>query len=114
MCDLYGFTSNDLALISKGLEQVLEVSFELHESLFRGGDYYYYRIGKPWKEEIILQRNAELEDELAEPDHSAYRILLHVCTKEIHRLRVIREKILSMREIGATLLRTENEIPKLQ
>lgn len=105
MCDLYGFISADLTQISKDLESVLGVSFELHDSLFHGGDYYLFRKRKPLIEELILQRNAELEDELAEPEFSEYQILLYVCLEDVDRLSEIREKILSVRNIGAILLR---------
>ena len=69
--DLYG---SPLALETalREAEAALGISFEPHESSYRGGDYYRS------SESFILQRNAELDDELAEPEFPNAATVLYV------------------------------------
>lgn len=70
-CDVYG---SPLALepALRKAEAALGVSFEPHESLYRGGGYY--RSG----DSFVLQCNAELDDELAEPEFPNAVTVLYV------------------------------------
>ena len=74
--DLYGFISDDLDGIADRLSTILNIKWTPHESSFRGGAYY--RSGTLGHEEYILQRNLELDDELAEPDFRDIPVLLYV------------------------------------
>ena len=69
--DLYG---SSLALESalREAEAALGVSFEAHESSHRGGDYYRC------SESFVLQRNTELDNELAEPEFASAATILYV------------------------------------
>ncbi len=75
--DLYGLISSDLEKLAQDLGQILGVTFSLHESSYRGGDYY--RSGMPGQEEFILQSNYDqIEDEVVEPEFPTYAALLYV------------------------------------
>jgi|RhiMetdeSRZDD1v2_1073273.scaffolds.fasta_scaffold925405_2 hypothetical protein len=75
--DLYGFTSDNLDKLAESLGRTLGVTFSLHESSYRGGDYY--RSGTPGQEEFVLQSNYDqIEDEIAEPEFPKYSTLLYV------------------------------------
>ena len=55
----FGFSSTKLEPVAKALEAALKVRFDLHESSFRGGDYYLAD-GAPVK--LFLQTNYDLLD----------------------------------------------------
>ena len=69
--DLYG-TKLSLDAALRDVEAALGASFEPHESSYRGGDYYRFA------DSFVLQPNAELEDELAEPAFPGACTLLYV------------------------------------
>lgn len=73
---LYGFAELDLEGARSLLERALEVELRPHDSLYRGGDYYLL---KEPDAELILQQNYDcLDDDLAESDFPAARVLLYV------------------------------------
>ena len=69
--DVYG-SSLALEPALREAEAALGISFEPHESSYRGGDYYRCT------ESFVLQRNAELDDELAEPEFPSAATILYV------------------------------------
>ncbi|GAA5005718.1 hypothetical protein [Actinopolymorpha pittospori] len=74
---LYGSVS-DLGTVAGELERTLGVTFELHDSDWRGGDYL--RTAGWWtpdSETFLVQRNQDL-DEPAEAEHAEYPTLLYV------------------------------------
>jgi hypothetical protein len=99
--DLYGFESRELDEIATRLSETLSITWGLHESSYRGGDYYGF--GSPGHEEFILQRNLELDDELMEPEFSKYPILLYVARTE--RSEELADLILKSMGDQAALLR---------
>lgn len=74
--DLYGCSNIALDDVAGLAGDVLQVVFELHDSSYRGGDYFLWRGTNG--EEIILQRNFE-DDEgyLSEPDNPSFSVLLY-------------------------------------
>jgi hypothetical protein len=101
--DLYGFVADDLAGIANRLATIMNINWTPHESSFRGGAYY--RSGSPGREEFILQRNLELEGELAEPDFNKYSILLYIGWTE--RSEELANMLLTRMEGQVALLRHE-------
>jgi hypothetical protein len=88
---LFGFVAGTLESISSEVSMALGVKFHLHDSQFRGGDYYRFESGR---ELYILQRNNDggSPDERAEEEFGNYPILLYIETQEsgtafIDRLR---------------------------
>lgn len=59
----------DLATLAGKVGRALGVTFELRDSLYRGGDYYGSESGRG---EFVVQLNEDL-DELAVPDRSDVR-----------------------------------------
>jgi hypothetical protein len=75
--DLYGFEAQEIDQIAEQLSKALGIAFGLHESSYRGGDYY--RHGMPGEEELILQRNWDtVENEPIETTFANYPVLLYV------------------------------------
>jgi len=75
--DTYGSRDMNLDSIRRAIETALGVEFHLHDSLYRGGDYYRCEDTPP--ERFILQRNHDLlDDEPAERDYSEYPVILYV------------------------------------
>jgi cytosine/adenosine deaminase-related metal-dependent hydrolase len=73
--DLYGWRGLNLQVARLRVEAALGVTLELHDSIYRGGDYY--RTGPKFGESFILQTNRELE-ELMEPSFPEHDVLLYV------------------------------------
>ena len=73
---LYGFSKGKLENLRKMVESALEITLNPHESIYHGGDYY--RLNDIGAEHFILQRNLELENELAEDEFPDHSILLYV------------------------------------
>lgn len=73
---LYGRRTGDIHGRAREIEAALGIGLELHDSLFRGGDYYRNPHGEY---EIILQENFpdHYDGELAEPDHPDHALLLY-------------------------------------
>lgn len=61
ICYLYGFKSENLEFIREKLEEVLHITFNYHEGLHRG-EYYLWR-GTSYSQEIILDRNFDIEEQ---------------------------------------------------
>jgi hypothetical protein len=88
---LFGFVAGTLESITSEVGIALGVKFQLHDSQFRGGDYYRFESGP---ELYILQRNNDggSPDEPAEEEFGNYPVLLYLETQEsgmsfIDRLR---------------------------
>ena len=107
MCDLFGIKSDDLVRVSLELEQTLNISFVLHDSIHRGGDYYYYRLRDPMEVEIILQRNEEMPGEVAEPGCTDCPIILYVCMINHEELIRIRHQVLNAMKNNIILVRED-------
>jgi len=76
MTKVFGSTSDDLPRLARELSARLGVTFELHDSSFRGGDYYRARTERG---EMILQNNHDaFNDELAEASWPGMKSLLYV------------------------------------
>jgi hypothetical protein len=87
------------------IERALDVSFELHESLYRGGDYWLARL--PGEEDMRIRKNVDLvwspghpEDErFAYPQHADHALLLEVESESVvvldHLARISELKRLS-------------------
>jgi hypothetical protein len=74
---LYGIIVDDLETAKAVTERALHVSMQLHESGYRGGDYYH--LVQSDKEEFILQRNLHpVEQEWIEPDFTDAPFLLYI------------------------------------
>ncbi len=75
--DLYGFSTTKLDPLREQIEKALGLQMELHESSYRGGDYYQQKL--PGDGSLILQRNYDpIEKEWAEPEYQQAGALLHV------------------------------------
>ena len=56
--DLYGFHDSELEQVRIAIEKALGIKFQSRESLYRGGDYYYYEYPpQPGHGNLILQSN---------------------------------------------------------
>ncbi len=75
-CDLYGFPSDNIVELAERVGDILGITFSLHNSLHRGGDYY--RHGFLPGEELILQPNREEDGGPIETDFRQYPTLLFV------------------------------------
>jgi hypothetical protein len=77
---LFGFRSGALAAAADAVARSLGVTFELHDSVWRGGDYYVHEAGS---EKIIIQRNNDggPATEPAEEDFPDYPVLVYVETE---------------------------------
>jgi hypothetical protein len=95
--DLFGWRSDDLDEVKVRVEEALGLMLEPHESGYLGG--LYYRCGDPRGEELVLQRNLELE-ELMEDEFPDHLVLLYVSRTQ--RRDEIKSRIKS---VGAELLR---------
>jgi hypothetical protein len=74
--DIYGGETNDLQLCREVIQSALGVQLEAHESSYLGN---YYRWGKQYGEELILQKNYdESEQEFREERFKDFRTLLYV------------------------------------
>lgn len=72
---LFGFVVEDMSALATTIASVLGIEARLHESSFRGGDYW--RFG----DIAALQRNED-GDELAEDAFPGYPVLLYVETDD--------------------------------
>jgi hypothetical protein len=71
---LFGSSELDIASCRALVEDALAVAFEGHESSFVGE---YYLAGLPGGEQFELRTNRDAEDELTEPEFSAFVVLLY-------------------------------------
>jgi hypothetical protein len=100
---LYGFENGSLDVLAHEVERCFGVHLQLHDSLWRGGDYYRY---DSTSEILILQVNSDgaASNEPAEEAFPGYRFLLYVettrtqqdisectkgCTVQAHLLRAL-------------------------
>ncbi len=74
---VYGVKNSNIEYVRNQVEKALGVQFELHESLYYGGDYYRYQGAYP--EKIVIRKNLDLIDnEPAELDFRDYEVLLYI------------------------------------
>jgi len=98
--DLYGWQSLLPSEAAKRLAALPGVVLQLHDSSYRGGEYY--RGGSDSAEELIVQHNFRDEDgHLAEPEFPDYKTIVYVTWGSDGNVDPIRE----IRDL--TLLRTE-------
>lgn len=76
---LFGFPVGSISATVDSVSSALGIRFELHDSLFRGGDYYVYEADC---EKIIIQRNNDggPPEEPAEEAFPSYPLLMYVDT----------------------------------
>lgn len=74
--DLYGIKKLNLQTARSIIERALGISFQTHESSWRGGEYF--RCGAKGEESFVLQLNMCDDDEPAEIDFPQYLILLYI------------------------------------
>lgn len=98
--ELYGWRSLGLEAAMQEVASTLGVTFELHDSSFRGGLYYAAR-GDDYADQLIVQRNFEDEDGYAEPDFPEHASLLYVSGVSNNDMTT------RMSGVGAELLRSE-------
>jgi hypothetical protein len=76
--DLYAVPAPDLESARQLLEEILGVAMELHDSSWRGGDYYLgFRFPN---ETFTLQRNRLNANEPAEEEHPDVDVILYAET----------------------------------
>ncbi len=84
--DVYGFANFDLEAARAAVKLAFGVRLVLHDSLYRGGDYYLLRF-RAFEEIVLhLQTNVDLlhapgdlpEEQWAEPEFPHIRTLLYV------------------------------------
>jgi hypothetical protein len=81
--DLYGATNFSMRDLRDEVENVLSINFNLHDSLYRGGDYF--RAGELAGEKFVIQLNHfEFygEPETAEPEYSNYSVILRISSTD--------------------------------
>jgi hypothetical protein len=85
---LFGFLDGSPATAADEVSHSLGIAFVLHDSLWRGGDYYLYEAGS---EEIIIQRNNDggAPDDPAEDSFPEYPVLMYVQTDRSEELMAI-------------------------
>jgi hypothetical protein len=87
--EVYGSKGLTLPELRDAIEQALGIRFRLHESLYKGGDYF--RVGEWGGEEIVVQLNRfefEGEDEIAEAGFPEYPVILSIeWTRRGHELQ---------------------------
>jgi hypothetical protein len=78
---LFGFKDHPIEALKSAVSIALGITLELHDSLWRGGDYYGYEHGA---ESIFLERNNDggQPEEPAEEDFPDYPVLLYVETEQ--------------------------------
>jgi hypothetical protein len=81
---LFGFTEGSLELLAHEIEACFGTPAERHDSLWRGGDYYRFKVDS---DTIILQRNNDggPSEEATEEAFAAYSFLLYVSTAKSQR-----------------------------
>jgi len=97
---LFGSSELEIERCRALVEQALGLAFEGHESGFVGE---YYLAGLPGGEHFELRPNRDAEGELAEPDFSAFSVLLYV--NETSRPDAVSEAVGDVR--GLVRLRSE-------
>ena len=81
--DLYGATNFSMGEFRAEVEKVLGIKFNLHDSLYIGGDYF--RAGELTGEKFVIQLNHfefDGEPETAEPDYSDYPVILQISSTD--------------------------------
>jgi hypothetical protein len=89
--DTYGLTIKDLEEAKESLENLLDISLELHESEYMGG--LYYRADLPDKESYVLQKNDCGEEGWTEEEYQELGTILKV--SESTRADLVREILLN-------------------
>lgn len=85
--ELYGWRHGTVEHISQQTGHALDVTFELHESLYRGGDYCLWRGSAGDK--IVIQRNfRDDEGYLAEEAFGSYPVICYA-TRLGERVRAL-------------------------
>lgn len=81
--DLYGSRTLSVPELRDAGEGVLGLRFILHESAYRGGEYF--RAGDPGGEEFVIQLNSfefDNEEEISEPEYADYPVILWIAWTE--------------------------------
>ena len=101
--DLYGLKSDDLDGAKRLFDAMLSITFDPRESLYQGGDYYFY--GDKSGEHFVLKRNLDpFDGDPSEINFPDYKILLYI--NDTHPANELRAAI-SSAESGVTHLRNE-------
>lgn len=76
---VFGIRESDLGTARRTVETALAIEMVLHDSLYRGGDYYRStRTHRGATETFVLQRNFDiLDEEVAEPEYAQFALLLY-------------------------------------
>lgn len=75
--DIYGQESSDFKMLLIAIERALSIQFEVHQSYYRGGEYYKF-VGDDG-ENFILQKNFNpIEAEWTERDFEEMGVILYV------------------------------------
>jgi hypothetical protein len=100
---LYGLKGHDLTSAKEVVEHALSINLIEAESSYYGG--IYYRLKNIGEQHFVLQKNLELDDELAEDDFPDYPILLYA--NEVQEPEDL-EKLLFREEKDISLLKKED------
>ncbi|MCY2927107.1 MAG: hypothetical protein NT031_17075 [Planctomycetota bacterium] len=73
--DLYGFANSTMADVKVAVERIANTDLVMHDSSYRGGEYYRAKNGQ---EEIIVQQNRLEDEEWAEEDFKEYPLILYI------------------------------------
>jgi hypothetical protein len=103
--DLYGTRNLSTSELRQKAEKILGVKFNLHDSAYRGGEYF--RAGElGGGEEFVIQLNNFKfagESETAEPDYPEYPVILQISWTE--RGDELRNELSGI--VGLTFLRRQ-------
>lgn len=86
---LYGLGKNDLESAKNMIEAVLDLSFVLHDSIERCGDYYRYKEDEMG---IIIQLNFDSFDREWQTDFTDHDVIMYVYAPQV-RLDAIDESL---------------------
>lgn len=98
--DIYGFVNVTMAEVKAGVEAAANTVLAVHDSSYRGGEYYRVKTGD---EEIILQQNKIEHDEWAEEEFKEFPMILYIARTE--RGDELKNKVLGRLASGKFLRR---------
>jgi hypothetical protein len=107
--DLYGLLNLDIDTAATILAEMLNASFEPHDSDF-WGEYYLAR-NEDWSENFSLKENFnKMEDDWNEPAFQNYPLILETVLNSVPRAQEIEERLTKGSGAKIVLLR-RNEYP---